>query len=254
MDIVIVGCGNVGTYLAETFTEQGLSVVQVYNRRISKARKLASVCNCEYTSSLRKVRTDADVYFLTISDSAIRDISEQIRVDDGLVIHCSGATDISVLSKSHVRCGVMWPVETIKEIKTAHSRKFTLFYESTRQEDLKIIRKLGKTLTSNIQAASSDERLRYHLAAVLVNNYVNHLYHLAEDFLNGSNLDFEKLYPIIQSTAKGIIKNSPQKLQTGPAFRDDRKTITKHQKILKDHPDLKRVYKTMYESIRKSVK
>ena len=46
-----------------------------------------------------------------------------------------------------------------------------------------------------------DQRLKLHLAAVLCNNFVNHLYALTERYCKMEGLDFQLLLPLIKETA-----------------------------------------------------
>ena len=47
-----------------------------------------------------------------------------------------------------------------------------------------------------------------------------------------NKIPFEILQPIIQETAKKIVELSPYEAQTGPAQRNDSKTIEKHKAML----------------------
>ena len=87
------------------------------------------------------------------------------------------------------------------------------------------------------------------MAAVVVSNFVNHLYSLAEDYCRKEGLDFKQLLPLIEETASRLKDTSPQQAQTGPALRHDSETIHKHIELLKAHPQLKNIYVLLTESI-----
>ncbi|HBY69539.1 MAG TPA: DUF2520 domain-containing protein, partial [Flavobacteriaceae bacterium] len=122
--------------------------------------------------------------------------------------------------------------------------------EAEEQTDLKLLKKLGESISKNVTEVSSEDRKTLHLAAVFVNNFVNHMYHISEDILKESNLDFKLLKPLIAETANKIKGLSPEQAQTGPAKRNDLKTIENHLHLLKDSP-YKEVYKQMTEAIKK---
>ena len=94
----------------------------------------------------------------------------------------------------------------------------------------------------------SKQRQALHVAAVFVSNFTNHMYKLGSDVCNENNIPFDILKPLISETADKITQLSPQKAQTGPAVRNDQKTIEKHLEFIKDE-DKKNIYKIITASI-----
>ena len=88
-----------------------------------------------------------------------------------------------------------------------------------------------------------------HAAAVIVNNFTNYLYGVAETFCKEENIDFNLLKPLIKETANRIEDHSPLDVQTGPAKRGDVITLSKHLKLLHDHPKLRVLYTRMTDAI-----
>jgi len=76
-----------------------------------------------------------------------------------------------------------------------------------------------------VLAVSSEKREKIHLSAVIVNNFVNYLYQVANDLMQEQSLSFDLLKPLIMETANKINNLSPAEAQTGPAKRNDKKTI-----------------------------
>ena len=74
------------------------------------------------------------------------------------------------------------------------------------------------------------------------------MYHIGNDILNDSQLPFELLQPLIYETAKKIESLTPIESQTGPARRNDLKTIEKHLHLL-DHSPYKELYITITKAI-----
>ena len=70
-----------------------------------------------------------------------------------------------------------------------------------------------------------------HLAAVVVNNFTNHLYVEAEKFCKSKNLGFDMLIPLIEETTRKLSSLDPRNSQTGPASRGDLQTIERHKSI-----------------------
>ncbi|MBK8877681.1 MAG: DUF2520 domain-containing protein [Haliscomenobacter sp.] len=115
--------------------------------------------------------------------------------------------------------------------------------------DLGILRHLGRQISQNVAEAGDDERLTLHLAAVISNNFVNHLYAKAFQLLEDKNLAPSLLYPLILETALKIQDNPPLASQTGPAIRGDQPTISRHLEYLSGYPDIREIYLLLTQNI-----
>ncbi|HET7361161.1 MAG TPA: DUF2520 domain-containing protein, partial [Salinimicrobium sp.] len=62
---------------------------------------------------------------------------------------------------------------------------------------------------------------------------------------------FEILQPLIQETAEKVKASSPEKMQTGPAVRNDQTTINAHLNLLSS-PEEKEIYTLLTKAIRTS--
>jgi hypothetical protein len=82
-----------------------------------------------------------------------------------------------------------------------------------------------------VARSTDDHRNRIHVAAVIVGNFTNYLYALAEDYCKKENLDFHSLYPLIIETAQRMKNSSPSDVQTCPAMRHDNETIDLSESI-----------------------
>ena len=87
-----------------------------------------------------------------------------------------------------------------------------------------------------------------HVSAVIVNNFVNHLYFIGSNLLEKNNLSFDLLKPLIFETALKMESHQPKEAQTGPAKRNDLKTIENHINQLEESP-----YKDLYIQLTKSI-
>jgi predicted short-subunit dehydrogenase-like oxidoreductase (DUF2520 family) len=119
--------------------------------------------------------------------------------------------------------------------------------EVARKKLLQLAQSISK---DHVVEADDNKRLKMHVAAVMVSNFVNHLYRLAEDYCKREGIDFNELTPLIEETAQRIRNISPSKAQTGPAIRNDEPTIQQHLQLLEKYPQLKKIYEVMTNSIR----
>ena len=119
------------------------------------------------------------------------------------MVHTAGAVPGSVLLKVSTHCGVLYPLQSLK----AAVRPFPeipLLVNAHRPEDLPVITAFAATLSPLVQQADDETRLKLHLAAVMVNNFTNFLYTLADDFCTREGIDFSLLLPLIRETAERI--------------------------------------------------
>jgi predicted short-subunit dehydrogenase-like oxidoreductase (DUF2520 family) len=95
------------------------------------------------------------------------------------------------------------------------------------------------------------QRATLHVAAVFANNFTNHCFAIAERLLEEKELPFEMLHPLMEETLAKALQNAPVLMQTGPAVRGDQETIQRHLDLLLEHPEWKRLYAGLTESIRR---
>ena len=124
-----------------------------------------------------------------------------------------------------------------------------ILIDANNEETLSLISSIAAIISSDVQIADDETRIKLHLAAVFVNNFTNHLYAIAEDFCKKEEVDFNILKPLIIETANRIKEFSPATVQTGPAIRNDVNTIDTHLKMLNDYPKFKTIYLKLTDSI-----
>ncbi|NAS12974.1 Rossmann-like and DUF2520 domain-containing protein [Poritiphilus flavus] len=246
-DIVLIGTGNVARHLFQAFEPQpDLDVIQVYGR---SAKGLDFFKDKTETTSELEALLPATVYIICISDDAIDKISQALPFRDRLVVHTSGSIPISALAP-HQRRGIFYPLQTFSKGVKTDFKQVPLFLEATEQQDLNLLKSIGRAISDTVFEADSDQRKQLHLAAVFVNNFPNYMFQIAKELLEEKNLPFEVLKPLIKETANKLESMSPNDAQTGPARRGDKKTLETHEKMLKD-PKYSEIYRLLSQSIQK---
>ena len=241
--VVIFGSGNVATQLSKAFFKtKKVDLIQVYSR--STTNSFFAKKKIPVTNNLDEIKK-ADAYILAVSDDAIASFSSKIALKDTLIVHTSGAVSIDAIQTG--RRGVFYPLQTISKEKKISFKKIPLCIEANSDKDLKLLKKLAKSISDKVYKIDSEQRKSLHVAAVFVNNFVNHLYAVAEDICIDKGVDFNILKPLIQETADKILELSPQKAQTGPAKRKDQNTIEAHLKML--NKEQQEIYQLLTNSI-----
>jgi predicted short-subunit dehydrogenase-like oxidoreductase (DUF2520 family) len=249
MDIVIIGSGNVATVLGRKFKAAGHTILQIYSRNASAASALAYEWDTESTNYKSMISKTADVYIIAVPDDSIDDVAADLRLPGKVVAHTAASVPKEVLKKITAHYGVFYPLQSLrKEMTTLPD--IPVFFDGSDDIAKRTLQALAQTIAvEKVLEANDDTRLKLHVAAVIVSNFTNHLYAMAEEYCRKEGLDFKQLLPLIEETALRIKDISPKDAQTGPALRHDKETIQKHLELLKGHPQFKNIYLLLTESI-----
>ena len=249
MDIVIIGTGNVAAVLGRKFKAAGHQIVQVVGRNATAASALAYEWNTVSTNYLSAINRSADLYLIAVSDDAIDTVSRELKLPGKVVAHTAAAVNMDAIKNVSNHYGVFYPLQSLRK-EMPSLPDVPVFFEGNDDLSKNVLETLAHSISSeNVTEAGDAARLKLHVAAVVVSNFVNHLYKLAEDYCRKEGLDFKQLMPLIEETAIRLKEVSPSTVQTGPAIRHDRDTIQKHLALLNNHPQLKNIYLLLTESV-----
>lgn len=242
--IVILGAGNVAHHFFRAFSTAGtFEVIQVYNHHPESLKPFQ--LKVETTTDLAAIKP-ADIYLLAVKDDAIYGIVQKMETRDALVVHTSGSMGMEVLKKFERR-GVFYPLQTFSKNKAVDFKSVPVCIEANHEADLLLLENLGKYISEKIFRINSEQRASLHVAAVFVNNFVNHMYAEGEAICRQNQVPFEILHPLILETAEKVTKMSPLEAQTGPAKRNDQKVIQSHLAHLNE--EQKKLYSLLTQSI-----
>ena len=240
--MVLIGTGNVANHLYKAFeATKDVSIIQVFGRSNKSLKSFSKTC-----SSISELK-DADVYIIAISDDAITSFTQKLPFKNRLVVHTSGTVAMNVLSEKN-RKGVFYPLQTFTKDREISFSQIPICIESEEASDLQILHNIGKAISKKVVEINSEERKKLHVSAVIVNNFVNHLYYIGSDLLEKNNLSFDLLKPLIFETALKLESHEPKEAQTGPAKRNDKKTIENHLNQLNNN-----AFKELYIQLTKSI-
>lgn len=248
ISVVIIGAGNVATHLYKAFSKsENVSVKQWYNRSLKNLQPFKN--EVDITDNLNQLK-DADVYIISVSDDAISNLSSLLPIENKIVVHTSGSVNVHDLDRKHKR-GVFYPLQTFSKTAQLDFANVPICIETLDKPDYHILKELALSIGSPVKKVNSNQRQVLHLAAVYVNNFTNQLYRIGHEITESEGAEFDLLKPLILETAKKVQDLSPYMAQTGPAKRNDKKTIGKHLKLLQND-EHKAVYNLLTESIKKT--
>jgi predicted short-subunit dehydrogenase-like oxidoreductase (DUF2520 family) len=230
ISVLLVGKGNVATHLKNAFNNiDEIKITQISSRDLSRVPQ-------------------ADVTIIAVSDDAIAEVSSEIT--NNFVVHTSGSVSLSDL-KNNTKKGIFYMLQTFSKDKKVDFTEVPFCLEAENENDYKLLETLAKSIGKKIYNINSEQRKTLHVAAVFVNNFTNHMYKIGNDICKENNVPFEILQPLIKETASKVAHLSPEKSQTGPAIRNDQKTIKNHLNLLNSNQQ--KIYKILTKSIQNSI-
>lgn len=254
MKITIIGAGNVGTHLAKRLFECKHEIIQVFSRNREKAQELAKTVNASPIIELHHLKLNADLYILAVKDDAIEEVARQIPFRDKLVVHTSGAKSSEIFQPYFDHFGVFYPLQTFSINKEADFEKLPICVYANSKSSIQTLQSLANSICPNIYTIDDEQRATLHVCAVMVNNFTNFMYVMAEDILKQEQLSLDILRPLIEETVLKISKHPAEAMQTGPARRNDLQTIEQHLIFLRHYPDYQKLYQDLSASIVKFYK
>ena len=246
--ITFIGSGNIATNLAHAFDKAGHTIHQVISEHESHAKELASKFGAYYGDTSSELY-NADFIIIAVSDEAYPQALTLVNATcRAIVCHTSGSVSMNILSSYLGDFGVIYPLQSLRKEEVKNVMQVPFFIEGNNANTLNKIKELADSISNKVSEVTSEQREKYHLAAVFANNFTNLMYSIAAEYLEKEGLNFDNLLPIIAETATRLKDDKPQAWQTGPAKRGDKAVIDKHIGML-DNPALKIIYKQLSEYI-----
>ncbi|MEI6883449.1 MAG: DUF2520 domain-containing protein [Bacteroidota bacterium] len=248
-NIVIIGAGNMATHLALAFHRKEVNVTQIVSRSRLAGERLARKVKAGYNDDFAVAGLQADLFILAVSDSAIEEVSRNLKPDNRLVVHTSGSVDMQVLSGASSNIGVFYPLQTFSKDHRINFSNIPVCIEASSAENEEKLIQLARLISKKVQPLSSAQRKVLHMTAVFAGNFSSFMYTIAEDLLKKHDIPFSLLKPLISQTASLARHEDVFSRQTGPAVRGDSKTMEEHLEMLARHG----VYMEIYDLISKSI-
>ncbi len=243
MEISIIGTGNVATHIAIALKENNIQVSHIFGRDENRLNSICQKVEAKAISSFSDL--PKQLCIICISDDAIADVIPKIDADIPIA-YTSGSVPISsLLERKNI--GVFYPLQTFTKNKEVNFFEVPIFIESNNEYFTQNLFDLAWKISRTVNYATSEERAQLHLAAVFVNNFTNHIICLAQEYCEVEKIDFNHLRPLLDETISKIKHQSAFENQTGPAKRNDVRTIEIQERKLSGHA--KEVYKVLTRSI-----
>jgi hypothetical protein len=222
-NIILIGSGNLAWHIVRWAKSGGVEL-KLYGRDAAKLDEWQRMYGFERIERIEDVDHQYVVY--AINDDVVEKLSRAMGLQKSHEIHLSGTLPLEVLHSS--KRSVCWPVASLKE--GVEEKLTEIPWVVQGEYRLPFIKKYT-------EVGDNEERVRLHLAAVVMNNFVYHLGKSVQDF---SPQATDVLSYLMQQTIDKISASGD--LQTGPASRGDVHTVFKHLELLRSHEGLRELY------------
>lgn len=245
--VALVGSGNVAWHLGHALLPY-VRLEGVYSATPAHCSRLAQELDCKAWDWLGQIPATIGLVLIAVSDAQIESVSAQLGQLQALVVHTSGSVPMEVLGV-HSRRGVWYPFQTFTKNQPVDWHGVPFLVETNTTADGEWLSGLARQISSHVHVVNSDQRRQLHLAAVMANNFGNHLWSISASLLSEFNLPFSMLENLLHETVRKALVLTPMQAQTGPAVRGDQNVMRTHLQLLEAHPHWQEIYRCMSTSI-----
>lgn len=260
--IGFIGAGKVGTSLGKYLKESGLLIEGYYSRTYKNAEEAAAFTGSSAYSDMNTLIEKSDVIFITVNDDSIAKVcSETAAQFESLAgktfCHTSGVHSSNVLTDLKKLGAETCSIHMLLAVNDKYE-SFKDFTEAffTAEGDCERVCKILGLCGNEYKIISSENKIRYHAAAVFASNFVVALSHIACGMLDTCGFSeteaLRALTPLMLNNIKNITNVGPQKALTGPVQRGDFETIRKHLSCFGDSSEdtlAKEIYKDLTNAL-----
>lgn len=225
--VAFIGSGKVSYVLSAIFHEKGIRISGISSRNELTGKILANQVQSEFFEDFTLL--SADLIVVSVNDDSVKTLVDQINPTQK-VVFTAGAIDLN--SIYHPNCGVFYPLQTFTEGKNLRSNEIPILLETKELDFGKQLESFCSKLGFSFQCCDSEQRKQFHLSAVFLNNFINHLAYVSKTELEEKGLNWELLLPLLKETCDKLLYSDLYEGQTGPARRGDLSVIQEHQKML----------------------
>ncbi|MEO1214409.1 MAG: DUF2520 domain-containing protein [Bacteroidota bacterium] len=252
--VALIGIGNLAHSLLPGLKAAGCEILQLISRNQEKLKSYQEKYQVAHISKhFNELHPEAELVFLCLPDSLIQPAAEKLAETgrkDCLFLHTSGSIPLKTLEVLGERIGVFYPMQIFTKDRITPFEDLPLFLEGN-EDVYPIIDELAKAISNKVYPLDSEDRLRLHMGAVMVCNFTNYLYRMAEENMpQKEGVHFNLYEPLIREHIDKVFNFGPQNTQTGPAIRKDLPTILQHLHLLEEKELQQDLYWEMSKMIR----
>ena len=255
MKIGFIGAGKVGFNLGKYFSEKGVQVTGYYSRHPESAKEAADFTNTKCYDTLKDLVYESDAIFLTVPDSVISSVYEEIRsfsISGKQIIHCSGAMTADQAFPDIADTGAqgfaIHPLFPFSDRYSAYKDLAGVFFCLEQRDGVSFWEDFLQNLGIRTKILEDSQKTNYHLACSIASNLVCGLYEMSKRHLVESGFSeseaMEAVAPLARANLENILSKGPAMALSGPVERNDAGTLSKHMALLTDQGEYE-IYKNL---------
>ncbi len=248
--VTIVGTGRVAHHLLTALSHK-TKLIQIIGRNQQELIQISSSFAIPWTDEFNNL-LPADVTIMAISDDAIPEVTKnlsKVLTPKSILCHTSGSRTLNDISQVWPFAGIFYPLQSFSHERKISFDNIPIFITASDRTVQNRLTQLGNAISKKVIHINDADRKHYHLAAVIINNHINHLIYLAKKYCEDHHLEFDLLQPLLEETVLKASKITPFHAQTGPARRADEETMSEHIELLEEYPLFQELYHLLSESI-----
>jgi predicted short-subunit dehydrogenase-like oxidoreductase (DUF2520 family) len=243
--IGFIGAGRLGSALAWSLADRGLTIAAAASLLAADAERLAARIPGCTIDSMQKVVDTSDLVFVTTPDEAIGSTAAQLGWRPGVsAVHCSGVTEVTALasaSRAGAMIGGFHPMQTFGDPMAAvRSLPGCTITIEADEPLLATLNAIAARLECRVNRLPAGMRGRYHAAAGYTSQFINALFAEAIRIWQSWGATEEDavraLLPLAKGTLSSIESAGIADGMPGPVSRGDIGSIEKHVAALSTMP------------------
>lgn len=239
----IIGPGRLGSALAIKLRQAGYPLTGITASTPKNTEKSALRLS-SHPFSLHELVRKSQIIFLTVSDDIICAMAEKISsipipYGEKYLAHTSGALSSEVLRKAKEAGYITFsfhPLQSFADSEVSFKGCFIAFEGD--EEAMLLAEKMAVDLEAHPHRLSPDQKVLYHLGAVIACGGLIALEYEALRILELAGIPRDEglkaLLPILRGTLNNLARLGPELALTGPFARGDIGTVQAHLDALKE--------------------
>ncbi|MBC7253561.1 MAG: DUF2520 domain-containing protein [Actinobacteria bacterium] len=246
---VVIGGGRVGTAVGYLLSRTGREVAAVACRSEESLKRAGEYIPGSYlTTDMVRAAKRGNVLLITTPDDLIADACITLASAGAIkrgsyVVHMSGALGLDVLEAAEeagAATASVHPLQTFADVKGAVRKIPGSVFAVTARDPRTVewAEGLVRLLGGEPVRLAEENKVLYHLGAVMASNLLVALEHAAELLYQEIGMEGEKalraLLPLIEGTVGNLRRLGTEKALTGPVARGDIGIVRRHLEKLEE--------------------
>lgn len=253
--VFVIGCGAVGTSLANALRRAGRDIIGIYDIDARQAGIAAEIVGTQgFGGALPEIVKEADTVVVTTPDHVIEKVISLVEAEvlysaKQVWIHCSGHLTAAVFSliESRVKgVATMHPAFVFPPKQCTDIPEGVFFAIGGNDAGVAKAKEHAALLKGRAMEVDPGKRPAYHAAMVMASNYIVTQLSSARNILMAAGIKDTEIEPLLFSLADSALGKAktlgiPHAL-SGPVRRGDVGVVKDHLDALKDEPTALALY------------